>query len=101
MNAAKTRVMRAHEQQRVTGVVVNEKPNISRADFDALKALLHRCKQRGPVSQSTGPLEDFRATLQGRISWVTQLSPSRGAKLQREFNTVFPSPSGPSGRGSG
>ena len=88
VNAAKTRVMRAHEQQRVTGVVVNEKPNISRAEFDSLKALLHRCRLRGPVSQSTGPLEEFRATLQGRISWVTQLSPARGGKLQRQFDAL-------------
>ena len=88
VNAAKTRVMRAHQQQRVTGVVVNEKPNISRADFDSLKALLHRCRLRGPTSQSTGPLEDFRAALQGRISWVTQLSPARGGKLQRLFDAL-------------
>lgn len=88
VNAAKTRVMRAHEQQRVTGVVVNQKPNISRAEFDSLKALLHRCGRKGPLSQSTGPLEDFRATLQGRISWVTQLSPTRGSKLQSEFDQL-------------
>ncbi len=88
VNAAKTRVMRAHQQQRVTGVVVNQKPNISRAEFDSLKALLHRCRMRGALSQSTGPVEDFLATLQGRISWVTQLSPSRGAKLQRQFDAI-------------
>ena len=46
INEDKTRVMRAHEQQRVTGVVVNRKPNVSRAEFDSLKALLHRCKLR-------------------------------------------------------
>ena len=88
VNAEKTRVMRAHEQQRVTGVVVNARPNISRAQFDELKALLHRCRQKETLSQSTGPLADFRATLQGRISWVAQLSASRGAKLQREFDAL-------------
>ncbi len=52
VNAAKTRVMRAHQRQRVTGVVVNEQPNISRADFDSLKALLHhRCRLRGLTSR--------------------------------------------------
>ena len=86
LNAEKTRVMFAHEQQRVTGVVVNRKPNMPRAEFDSLKALLHRCAQRGPLSQSTGPLAEFRATLQGKISWVAQLSPARGAKLQRVFD---------------
>ena len=88
LNVAKTRVMYAHEQQRVTGVVVNQKPNISREEFDALKALLHRCALRGPISQSTGPLSEFRATLQGKISWVAQLSPARGAKLQQKFDAL-------------
>jgi RNA-directed DNA polymerase len=88
LNEHKTRVMRAHEQQRVTGVVVNRKPNVSRAEFDSLKALLHRCRVKGALSQSTGPLVDFLAELQGRISWVTQLSASRGAKLQRAFDAV-------------
>ena len=88
INTGKTRVMRAHQQQRVTGVVVNTKPNIARAEFDSLKALLHRCRMKGPLSQSTGPVEDFRATLQGRIAWVTQLSAARGAKLQRDFDAL-------------
>lgn len=88
INAGKTRVMRAHQRQQVTGVVVNVKPNVSRAEFDSLKALLHRCRIKGPLSQSTGPLDDFRATLQGRISWVTQLSAARGAKLQRDFDAL-------------
>lgn len=88
VNAGKTRVMRAHEQQRVTGVVVNVKPNIARANFDALKALLHRCQKKGPVSQTIGPLEEFRARLQGQISWVDQISAARGAKLQRAFEAI-------------
>ena len=88
LNVEKTRVMYAHEQQRVTGVVVNQKPNISREEFDSLKALLHRCAQRGPISQSTGLLSEFRATLQGKISWVAQLSPTRGAKLQQKFDSL-------------
>ena len=88
VNVSKTRVMRAHEQQRVTGVVVNVRPNVSRADFDALKAVLHRCGRDGVRSQAPGALEDFRATLQGRISWVTQLSRSRGDKLQRAIDAL-------------
>lgn len=88
VNVSKTRVMRAHEQQRVTGVVVNVRPNVARADYDALKAELHRCRRDGVKSQAPGTLEDFRATLQGRISWMGQLSRSRGEKLQRAFDAL-------------
>jgi hypothetical protein len=88
INASKTRVMRAHEQQRVTGVVVNVKPNVARADFDVLKAVLHRCRCDGVRSEAPGSLADFRATLQGRISWVRHLSRARGDKLQRAFDAL-------------
>lgn len=88
INRAKTRVMRAHERQVVTGVVVNEKTNFSRADFDALKALLHRCEVKGALSQSKGPVAEFRAELEGRVAWVSQLNATRGAKLKAQLARI-------------
>ena len=38
----KTRLMPAHRRQSVTGLVVNQRPNYSREQFDILKARLHR-----------------------------------------------------------
>lgn len=83
VNAEKTRVMHAHQRQRVTGVVVNEKPNIARAEFDALKARLHRLARDGVPAEA-----DLRATLQGRIAWVRQVSPSRAERLLRVFERI-------------
>lgn len=88
LNRDKTRVMRAHQQQRVTGVVVNARPNLARDEFDTLKAVLHRCRTRGlPTEAAEDPLA-FRASLAGRIAWARRLSPSRGAKLQRDFERI-------------
>ena len=42
VNAAKTRVMGRGSRQRVTGIVVNAHPNIPRAEYDRLKAIIHR-----------------------------------------------------------
>ncbi len=88
VNVEKTRVMRQSQRQEVTGVVVNARPNVSRADYDALKALLHRCVKKGPNSQSTTTVEALRAHLMGRVAWVAQLNPARGEKLRRELARI-------------
>ena len=69
VNAAKTRLMGRGSRQRVTGIVVNAHPNIARAEYDRLKAIIHR-----------GDYD--RAEILGRIAWVEHLNPGRGAKLR-------------------
>ena len=88
INAAKTKVMHAHTRQFVTGVVVNEKPNVTRAEFDQLKALIHRCVMKGGFSQSKGPIDQFRAEVEGKVAWVNQTNAARGAKLKAQLARV-------------
>ncbi|MDF2562125.1 MAG: hypothetical protein K0R99_3571, partial [Microbacterium sp.] len=59
--------------------------NVSRDDYDRLKATIHNCVVHGPGSQNHRRLDDFRAHLLGRISWVESLNPQRGEKLRAEF----------------
>jgi retron-type reverse transcriptase len=87
-NARKTRVRRQGVRQTVTGIVVNEHVNISRADYDRLKATIHNCAVHGPHTQNHRRLDDFRAHLLGRISWVESLNVSRGEKLREEFARI-------------
>lgn len=84
-NAHKTRVRRQGARQSVTGIVVNQHLNVSRADYDRLKATIHNCVVHGPHGQNHRRLADFRAHLLGRISWVESLNPQRGEKLRAEF----------------
>ncbi|MHA7175963.1 reverse transcriptase family protein [Arthrobacter sp. Sr24] len=88
VNQLKTRVRRASTRQTVTSVVVNERTNVSRPDFDRLKAILHNCLKHGPESQNREDRSDFRAHLQGHISWVSALHPARGAKLLEVFHRI-------------
>jgi hypothetical protein len=69
----------------VCGVVVNQRPNVPRADYDTLKAILHNAAKKGPGDQNRNGEPDFRAHLLGRIAWVEQLNPQRGAKLRGQF----------------
>lgn len=67
--------------QRVCGIVVNQHPNLPRAEFDRLKALLHRCAVDGPRAHHRSGIADWRGHLIGRVAWACQLNPSKGARL--------------------
>jgi retron-type reverse transcriptase len=87
-NGHKTRVMRASIRQKVAGTVVNAHPNITRTDFDALKATLHNSVKLGPGSQNRDDHPNFRAHLLGKISHVHMLNPARAQKLQTIFEQI-------------
>jgi RNA-directed DNA polymerase len=72
-------------RQRVCGVVVNERLNVPRHEYDILRAILHNSRVRGAASQNRDAVPDFRAHLLGRLSWFESLNPKRGEKLRRQF----------------
>eukprot|EP00913_Durusdinium_trenchii_P013399 g12580.t1 len=84
----KRKVIRRHQRQTVTGVVVNQKTNVSRRDYDRLKAILTNCLRHGPQSQNRDAHDDFAAHLRGRVAHVAQLNPARGAKLLAIFERI-------------
>jgi RNA-directed DNA polymerase len=81
VNLRKRKVIRNNQRQTVTGVVVNERPNISRKEFDRLKAILTNCVHHGPSSQNRDQHKNFAAHLRGRVAYVSHLNENRGAKL--------------------
>lgn len=85
INHRKTRSMHRSHRQILTGVVVNERPNVRRNDFDRLKAILTNCVRHGAASQNRDGVRDFRAHLSGRIAHVASLNWDRGKKLQQIF----------------
>jgi RNA-directed DNA polymerase len=88
VNKSKRRIIRNNQRQQVTGVVVNERTNISRSDYDRLKATLTNCIRRGPSTQNHDRLPDFAAHLRGRIAHVLNLNRSRGEKLLELFGKI-------------
>jgi hypothetical protein len=77
VNRAKTRVMSRAGRQTVTGIVVNQRLNVPRRDYDRLKATLHRGGDRLDL-----------ARLEGRVAWVESLNPARGAKLRARLDEL-------------
>jgi hypothetical protein len=78
----KTRVMRQSVCQRAAGIVINQKINMPRDDYDQLKAILHNCAKHGPAEQNRENLRDFRAHLAGRVAHAARLNLHRGEKLK-------------------
>jgi RNA-directed DNA polymerase len=88
LNHSKRKVLRSTGALVVTGIVVNEKLNVSRRDFDRLKALLTNCQRHGPASQNRAGHPHFAAHVRGRIAQVTQLNPARGARLLAIYHQI-------------
>ena len=84
----KTRVMTSGTAQRVAGIQLNHHPNMPRAEFDDLKALLHNCRRFGPDSQNRAGHPRFKEHLQGRLAYWSAICPSRIMKLQRIFDEI-------------
>jgi hypothetical protein len=88
VNPMKTRLRRQGVRQTVTGIVVNQRTNVSRAEYDRLKATIHNCVVHGPQGQNRGRVDDFPAHLLGRITWIESLNPARGQRLREEFARI-------------
>ncbi len=69
-------------------MVVNDRLNVERDEYDDLKAILHNAARRGPADENRAGVPDFRAHLLGRIAWVESLNPARGAKLRDRFACI-------------
>jgi hypothetical protein len=72
-------VARRGRQQRVTGVVVNERPAIPREVRRRLRAAAHRVSRDGFASA------EERQRLLGHAAWVRMVQPEAGERLLRAF----------------
>lgn len=84
----KTRLMRKSVSQHAAGLVLNQKANIPRREYETLKAILHNCVRFGPASQNRQAHPHFRAHLSGRISHLATVNPERADKLRAQFDLI-------------
>ncbi|MFE4500880.1 reverse transcriptase family protein [Rhodococcus sp. NPDC056743] len=79
----KTKVMRPHRRQHLTGLVINNQPSYPRDDYDRLRALLHNAANTSAHEQNREGVENFRAHIYGRIAHVGETSAARRRALLR------------------
>jgi retron-type reverse transcriptase len=85
----KVRVQRRRGHQSVTGLVVNEKVGVSRAELRRFRAILHNCRRHGLASQNRAGREDFAAHLRGYAEFVRMVDPAKGARLVEEVAALL------------
>ncbi len=84
----KSRLMSSAGRQSLCSVVVNQRLNVPREEYDRLKAILHHARREGLDAANRDGLPEFRAHLAGRIAWVESLNPARGARLRERLAAI-------------
>ncbi len=88
VNFRKTRWMTQSEKQYVTGLVLNNGQNVTRKEYDTLRAILTNAMRFGLATQNRSNLPDFRSHLLGKIAFIAQTNASRGTKLRSLWSKI-------------
>jgi hypothetical protein len=84
----KTRLMRRGVRQFAAGVVLNERLNAPRREYELLKAVLHRAGRDGASPPAGMDPESYRAHLRGKIAWMASLNPARARRLEAMYQRI-------------
>lgn len=76
----KTQVMRRHQRQEVTGVVVNRKPSVCREELRKFRALLFQIEKDGPDGKRWREGSLFNS-IEGFAHFVAMVNPEKGKPL--------------------
>ena len=88
LNHRKTRRVTRSRRQEVCNIVVNERPNLPRAEFDRLKAQLHACATKGASAQNREGVRQWEQHLRGRVAWAVQLNGQKAQRLRRLLDRI-------------
>jgi retron-type reverse transcriptase len=89
VNHQKSRVLRQSAAQRVTGLVVNDRPGVGRKEVRRLRAILHKARAEGLERQNRDGRPDFLAWLRGKIAYVGMARPEVGSRLRAELDALL------------
>ncbi len=89
IRADKTRVLRRSRQQEVTGIVVNQKLNVSKAELKRFRAALYQIEKDGVEGKRWGQSGDVLASMLGFANFVFMVNPEKGAELQARVRTLM------------
>jgi retron-type reverse transcriptase len=85
----KTRVLRVGERREVTGVVVNEKANVSRDTLKRFRALLFQIEKDGVVGKHWNGNHDVLAAIHGFANYVAMVNAEKGGELRERVNAIL------------
>jgi RNA-directed DNA polymerase len=85
----KTRVLRVGERREVTGVVVNDKPNVSRDTLKRFRALLFQIEKDGLAGKQWNGNPDVLAAIHGFANFVAMVNAEKGGELRERVNAIL------------
>lgn len=88
VNEKKTRILRKGRQQKVTGIVVNEKTHLPRTLRKRFRAMLHNVEQNGLQAENRENHPDFWAYLQGFVNYAFMVRPELGEQWQAQLERI-------------
>jgi hypothetical protein len=88
INEQKTRILRKNRQQEVTGVVVNDYPNLSKKELKRFRATLFQIEKDGLEGKHWGNSADVMASLQGYANFVAMVNPQKGVEFQEQIRRI-------------
>jgi retron-type reverse transcriptase len=88
VNETKTRVQRPNVAQSVTGIIVNEKPNVPRHLVRRLRAILHHAGSEGLAAQNRENRPHFEAWVRGMIAYITMVNPNQAIPLAQALERL-------------
>ncbi|BAZ08422.1 RNA-directed DNA polymerase [Calothrix sp. NIES-4071] len=88
INHDKTRVLRNTSQQEVTGIIVNNKLNISKKILKKFRATLHQIEQEGLQGKHWCNSHDTLAAITGFANFVAMVNPQKGAEFQQQVQNI-------------
>ncbi|WP_144391540.1 reverse transcriptase family protein [Pleionea sediminis] len=89
LHPEKTRIMRSHQQQEVTGIVVNEKINLSRKKLKRLRATLFQIEKDGFSGKNWDDSKDILRSLTGFVNYYAMVDPAKSVKYKEQLKRII------------
>ncbi len=88
VNEDKVHIQRPHMAQKVTGIIVNQRPGVDRQLVRRLRAILHQARKTGLPAQNREKLPHFEAWLRGMIHYIHMVNPDQARPLYEALANV-------------
>ncbi|WP_299221434.1 reverse transcriptase family protein [uncultured Aquimarina sp.] len=85
----KLRVMKKGVRQEVTGVVVNEKPNIEKKSLKRFRALLYQIEKDGLEGKVWTGKADLLSQIHGYANFINQIDSEKGKKYKEQVTVIL------------
>jgi len=89
LHSDKLRLMKRHQRQEVTGVIVNEKPNINKKSLKRFRALIYQIEKDGIKGKSWNGGLNVLAEIDGFANFIYQIDKEKGKIYKERVSNIL------------